>query len=639
MSFNINNLSNVDLSHIAEGFVTDSDGIRYNVYIRSNSNKVSTKLLSEDLVLEVKEVIKQAFDSNQSQIPTLDGLTIGNSRISIKDKEIKQLAEGESINQRIKSIYERHMHLDGSQPKEPKVSKKPEIILEEVKQEEEAKPAPKEEKPLKGHVISTTYQNREGTVIGEESVIRENTVGVFAKGNRDHLNRLKEKIHFEKDPDRLMDLKNQLQRAEAYEKSVDNFEKENLTWVSRESYHKNIHVKDSMPPLTINLRKVEMNGKSFTRSGALSDFRNGATNLEDLDQIIKELESCDDEGLINFFKKNENRISRATIGNAASKGERDPILKEYKNKPQEVKNSLLTTLHKEKKDREYFVSNLLLQDMYTHLRGKNLSEINGTLNFIRLGLLNQKGSEEEKEGFVRNEFNQIKDMHYIYKAFHGREIIFDGKGPFLDEDGKIHMPFEGHDPVKLNAAYLNVSISAGRDNKGYQKEINHEAFSVLVKALKGKVDAEKVKALEARLNSSSKSEKLEVALEISDFLMSQDVQLSVNCYSGKDRTGVLSALIVRSLLKESLKDDPEWLEQVSKDMFDPEKGTALKVLSDITGKTGLKINPNKTPVQKLINIRKGIKGDIQRLGVEARFWKQIGWDAWFGKSEKGEGRV
>lgn len=396
------------------------------------------------------------------------------------------------------------------------------------------------------------------------------------------------------------------------------------TWAGSGSYRRLLEnmgttqAKTAYIPALVNLRsqsvEVEGNTKSIlNRSGAISDYRNGNTNLlelKDLQSSLAEASSVSD------LSKIQIRVLRRAIPEldkfSATKTKGVTIT--------QIKNLVDRAII----DRQFVLENQALQDIVQHVAniqasGHNLAEtLASKENFSigRVSMLDGVKPPKNDGGFALNEANQMQDMVAIYDLLDGKTLVFDGKGPFLDEEGDIHMPFEVTDhegaPVskELHTIYFNISAQGNVKNEGIQEQINRKAIQQLQSEVKkqcfqlineGRLEESNLLAsqftkLHHALILETVTDGFSVAEDTAMLLMEIDVSLSINCFSGKDRTGLLAALITFNALKEELiklELEPEkhsrvlanWGRQLMSDGH-----IAPGVVKDCTGFSALKLS-------------------------------------------------
>lgn len=288
-------------------------------------------------------------------------------------------------------------------------------------------------------------------------------------------------------------------------------------------------------PVIVNARmhSVQAGGYSdeFHQSGAITDFRDGSTNLRDLEQA-------------------------------------DP-------------HSAETA------DRRAVLDNQMVQLLDSQVRGwlkrqENLKALPNHFVLSQTSLLNPFKAKEVKEGgFVRSERNYMLDMEEIFKEFNNKTLVLDPKATvaYIDADDKIHIPAEGlkaSKEITLTTSFFNVSVQVTTKNKGIQQEVNDLAFDSLRARVKAStfeglpkqyvktVTLEKLREdlitkindLQTRLNEEGGSYELAAQL----IHLQEEVALSdgagsakgINCFSGKDRTGEVAKYLVRDCYAKAL---------------------------------------------------------------------------------------
>lgn len=340
---------------------------------------------------------------------------------------------------------------------------------------------------------------------------------------------------------------------------------------------------------------LEDSGRSagFYRLGVVTDPTNGWTNLKEL----KEMAAGDEEGQ----QKKIDRIS-GILEKAGSK-KSNPRIKQSADFACEQLFDLEKTIER----RRQILQDQMLQLVVGQVE-KNAASIcglenGGQFNMVHLSLLNPRLKNLDPSGWMHDEENQILDMYEIFKEFRGKELIFDGKGPFIDDQGRIHLPQGGPGwpkQVTLNPVFLNTSVQRHTKNDGIQAQINREGFSELRRVLSESESVENREALqlldavEQQMEAGKSNYSIAELIGVS--IMSAKMALSSGCMSAKDRTGLVAALIVHDILSkgvdEQYADRPMGFRKKVKTMFAhkilDESGPAARVILDNTGESILK---------------------------------------------------
>ena len=220
---------------------------------------------------------------------------------------------------------------------------------------------------------------------------------------------------------------------------------------------------------------------------------------------------------------------------------------------------------------------------------------------IHLGLLNQNKNKVFSTGLVHNEKNEMLDMYEVFKEFQGKKIIFDGKGPFIDENGHIHAPFKAKtgapQELTLNPVFCNISVQGLTKNTKIQKAINEEALSNISSQLSN-LDEEQRKLwdkIKAQLTSGKSNYQL--AEDLAFAILKSGKSLSMGCFGAKDRTGFVGARTIQRFLGEHLvkkcqgkKDGEKIIKFFSNKILDAD-AMAAQLVKENTNNTILKCSP------------------------------------------------
>lgn len=488
-----------------------------------------------------------------------------------------------------------------------------------------------------------TYNGQE---LLSEKASRTDVMSTLSKGNNDRIEDLKAAIQTTAntepvDTEKLAKLEKKLEHCTQLQTRVEGSTTQGKTWASSASYRKLLGSTGSLKsaneqyiPACVNLRTQVVTkpdgsiASSINRSGAISDYRNGSTNLDDMKsarEVLKNVYSWDQVPASAQQTVNKT-LNQAAISDhmAANKGAINKDLAESflenlkkENTPQQALKKLESAIV----DREFVLENQALQDLVAHFdaiqtNGGSIDDQvnkNSSILFGRVSMLD--GIKQPVLGqFELNEKNQMLDMKAIYQTLNGKDMVFDGKGPFIDNDGAIHMPFrvEGENgPVSkpLNAIFFNISAQGNVQNEGPQKEINEDALkqvNVLVnEACKNLViSGHSDDAVQLMTDFMSLKNDLEqgvtsgflTAEKAMDLMLDCNSLVSINCFSGKDRTGLLAAK--RTLTELNHVMDGMELSETQKQALTARFGrqlldnssVACLVVADNTGHRALKIS-------------------------------------------------
>lgn len=402
-------------------------------------------------------------------------------------------------------------------------------------------------------------------------------------------------------------------RIENLEKQIiycENFIKENkIKWMKTTSIRKGFDrykekIKEIYPSALVNLRSQVLGDYIAHRSGVISDFTHGRVSIKDIKNYLDKDPKAKKKIVKDYFSKNASHLNKISANN---------IFEERKQK----------------------LTSQFLQDLYTHFEEKPITQsINGKVVYARMSLLNpHKKPEKNKNGFVNNERVQLEDMQFIMNEMKNKTIIFDVKdsedplldGPFIDENGHIHMPArfykEEHNDetipnLKLDTVLFNISVQGDTKNTKPQKTINAQALQDLKKIIEDIEMSESDKIEINKIfdninnglyqgNASPKSiikywEVVENILLLYSklFLITKGAfKFSINCYGGKDRTGYAMALLASSLFRNdilaqsSLSEKEKEKIMVEWDLFlMSDRAPLVAVVEDNTGQKGVKLS-------------------------------------------------
>ncbi len=403
----------------------------------------------------------------------------------------------------------------------------------------------------------------------------------------------------------------------------------------------------------VNLRKQYLkvdNEKvgGFIRCGIIYDPRNGLVNLNDLKEMRKQIKNG---GRYNLIQEKVYELSTAI---EALKKEKAPekTLQAFQYAHDKLESVSLyyndaglvvgcdleqsiQTLDELIEDRRN-----ALQDQFVHLIAEHVSENEESIkqlkegeafNFIHVAFLNRKAGKKGgklivkkpgllrgwtpvgKNGWAHVEENNILDMNELFVEAKGKTLIFDGKGPFIDDEGKYHMPIEIRDKDgnsierQFNPIFMNNTVQGHTKNDGVQKKINKQGLKELRQVLKSKsnnlkksigtntrelakakkdlektnkqlkkenkdrklllkdvdklkeqirTDEAKLKKFEEASDNMDKFVKMlerksdyYTAEELTTTIMKAEIPLSMGCQSAKDRAGTVAARTIMRLLE------------------------------------------------------------------------------------------
>ena len=514
--------------------------------------------------------------------------------------------------------------------------------------------------PEKGREIGDTF-TLDGRTIGTETATRSDTVSAAIKSLTDRKAHLEDRLRHNPDNIRLQrqyqNTVNQLAQAREIQDSGG-------TWAGSSSYRQHItrfptlqKAWESYVPLVVNHRIQKVRNalgqvvSSLNRSGAIHDYRHGHTNLQELRELKglfnqKALLSLQQMDTLN--RMDPNIVNEYIQGNFA--------------KASELLDGQII-------DRQLILENQALQDLAAHFEGlspEELQQLPPEVVFGRMSMLNGHNKPKKSEGFELNEANQMRDMAAIYGDLQDKKLVFDGKGPYLDQNGLIHMPFKaagpGGEPLvrDFKPIFFNMSAQGNIKNEGPQQPINAEAYRSLSSRVLERCDQlDRLGTPEAKQKAAQMRQQLlyigkelekgvtdgfELAEQTTLLLQDLGAKISINCFSGKDRTGLLAALVTFKHLKDGLAGlnpaigDRKTLSTLGKfgRQLMSVTGTAARVVEDNTKFTALKLSVFNI---KLLNV--GTRSQ-KLLGVAVRLNELYAAGATFftkGKGEIGAGHV
>lgn len=571
----------------------------------------------------------------------------------------------------------------------------------------------------KGKKIDYDYKDGE-TKLGKEVIKRVSVVTNVIKSNDDKIKYLeKRKIEIDNE------LKKMSEDDEGYEKKMNqipkldfeivrcmkNIENANVLlkkqdWLDSSYTRKTLRDAESfgeavdkfvMAPINFRKQSLYVDDKEvgrFLRCGVIYDPRNGLTNLKELKEMKNEIEKCGSYHLIEDKLEKLNDHIQYLEKEKAPKKTQDAF--EY------ARKRLNNVFSQEILDHKVMIQELdklieyrhkVLQDQFVHLVAEHVKQnkesINElkegeTFNFIHVALLNRKKGKKDgklnvkkgsfgwssvgKNGWAHVEENNMLDMCELINEAKDTTLIFDGKGPFVDDEGKYHMPIVLNNDklrtLKLNPIFMNNTVQGHTKNDGVQKEINKQGIKELKQVLKSKsnnlinsIETNKQKLTKAedqpKTNNVDKlkdqirtdeaklkkfEEVYKEALENfknfkqmlgrkSDYfsaraltaaIMKAGIALSISCQSTKDRGGVVSADTILDVLEPYLKDkipNAKRRKYVWEDMqariFDDDRPLA-KVIYDNTGIKVAKIPWTTWSIPGFSGKEEGIRGKLRR---------------------------
>lgn len=385
-------------------------------------------------------------------------------------------------------------------------------------------------------------------------------------------------------------------------------------------------------PVLGNLRAQHViNSKNETisrinRSAAVTDFGHGEISLQemkDYKDLLKlangELSDAKtEERLIKFYDlalsaeeqrfqyPTDLRLHKSSKLQELNENIRKKLVKSYGNDVLTGKTIDENKLDQMIAQRRSRLTSQVLQDLYVHFENKPPDDSNRII-YTRTALLNTNKDPKvkAKKALLLHERTQAFDMKAIYDELDGKKIFFDPytKGPFIDERGEIHMPVELNQGKKgakiLSTVFLNISVQGNTKNEGAQQAINEDAIAKLRKLETDVTISEKIgkqfsEILKGLYTEDIKAYDLtDIALDVfSDFSY-----VSVDCYGGKDRTGLVLANVTHRKLENLISggkpmttEGKQLLARLGKELIGKE-GLAALVVEDNVGHRIIKLLP------------------------------------------------
>lgn len=402
-------------------------------------------------------------------------------------------------------------------------------------------------------------------------------------------------------------------------------------------------------PLAVNMRsqtcevitvdaKVppEKNSKSWVRVGVMSDMSNGFVNLHSL----KELDQTLEKGVNQTANEMRTKMAVEIIevwttckekGNKNIDASSGFALKQLGFTPEEIeaiasqigkKGSVLVPQIDQKnfnrvreviqdtvEKRNSIVSQQFLQLVMEQIKNASPKDIeDGQLKMVHVALMNHNSKNVDGTGWNHNEDNEIRDMAAIFDQFDGKTLIFDEKGPYIDQKGNIHLPKMENLPqreITLRSLFINQSVQGYTKNDGTSKELNEIARGKLIDFHIEDKQQEKMDKIFNQKKAGYSS-----AADTIDIFLKSGFKVSTGCLSAKDRTGFVAALASDRVMRAS--DFPQSTRnEILKNQL--KKGPGIKVILDNTRTKIMKVRPFF-----LEGLTKGpfsAKGYLDRAGI------------------------
>ncbi|MGK5594231.1 MAG: hypothetical protein ACSNEK_02605 [Parachlamydiaceae bacterium] len=399
---------------------------------------------------------------------------------------------------------------------------------------------------------------------------------------------------------------------------------------------------NDIPSAPVNLRLQSFNPPSgskissfkFARFGAIYDPRDAGNTIEELESYLEPSNAHKLSLEINRRELqskrlyHQGRIREAT----AVENSLTPLWAIKDGKINEAKKWIL--------DKKSFVDDQMLQLIMTQIdsRSEYLEDLENQSPFFlaHLGLLNEDKCRMDKTGFTHDEARFMQEMAGAFKRFENRELIFDGKGPWIDEKGNIHLKQSFLDqngqPKKLilKPIFTNLTVQGSTKNGPIQRSLNQQGLQKIEEAILNQITAvrqtvvqnqvplatqqkveqlitlkEKLMTIRNQLNQGQSNYKMAcdlfpLFLEFGQIVQNNKMLFasSLCCFSGKDRTGLVAGLSTHRLgVKKTVKvleKDPQKQRQLLKTfaqrvLYD-EESIGHQVVKENTGAKILKVS-------------------------------------------------
>lgn len=424
-----------------------------------------------------------------------------------------------------------------------------------------------------------TYEfKHQGKVYGKETVDRIDVIKDLQRSLTTQLNFLTEKRNELIQKGRSTDqIESQIQ---LYQKSLSNIQN-----MSKDDFVKSSFYRDELQKIissgrdyqtaiddiclgaAVNFRyqQCEALDKTigFFRLGIITDPRNGFTHLGEMREMANEPGKLQNK--ISELKKEFNKLQQNPKKNAIKLAAYSYALSQL-----ETNN-----LGKAIQERQHVLSNQMFQLVQGQVE-KNLQKIvdsaSDEFDITHLALLNRKTDAVDATGWVHNEANEMADMNEIFKDFAGKKLIFDGEGPYIDDQGHLHISqiLSNDDgtsrEVTLKTNFVNISVQGYNKNDGIQEQINDVGMDQIIDIAKHRfienINNPECKAglkmlLDVKKELEAGKSNYQIAEKLSIALIKLDMPMSMGCLSAKDRTGYVGARAVLHFVAEDMAKDPK----------------------------------------------------------------------------------
>lgn len=270
------------------------------------------------------------------------------------------------------------------------------------------------------------------------------------------------------------------------------------------------------------------------RVGIISDMSNGFTNLKELKEIKVELEKNGTSKKLSTLK---NKIQSQASKEKSRGNKFIDITAGYALNQVDNLAAVTCTIA----SRRMHLEDQFLQLVMQHINSNRQLEHLTDFPMIHVGLLCQDKEEIDKTGWNHHEANEMTDMAEIFNEFRGKSIIFDGTGPFIDEQGNIHVPKRTKQrSLTLAPFFVNSSVQ-GHSKKSKNKtaiDINQNTFAELKKRLAKHPNI--LKGFSSIFDKGNDTSYL-TAIDLIYYAREAKLMISTGCLSAKDRTGFTCA--------------------------------------------------------------------------------------------------
>jgi len=301
-------------------------------------------------------------------------------------------------------------------------------------------------------------------------------------------------------------------------------------------------------PINMRLHDVEgsdgANLSSMKRLGVISDLGYGAVNLADMKRALASKDFRQQE--ISRLKA----LGEEYQDNTGFQRQLASTLKFYSSESA-LEDAIAT--------RERIMKDQVLQLLSSHAESGRDEKIrqNDTFDMVHVSYLNHNSQKLYSSGYFKNEENLIKDMKELFDDLDGKTVIFDGKGPYFDDNGNIHLPqwASGEYDVplekELKTFYANVTVQGYTKNDGVQKSVNDDFLEKMEKRITDPKQRLLLEGVKGGLESGESN--YAIASDLSNLVATDERNhTSGGCFSAKDRTGVtLSYNAVRNVADRS----------------------------------------------------------------------------------------